>query len=107
MADSEDDIVQVPIAWVGLDDQPVLMANQFIGQVEQDEIVVSIGAHVSPPILGNTVEDRLEQLQRVAFIPVRPIVRVSMTRRKVEELAHVLRDTLENYDRRYGVGGTQ
>jgi hypothetical protein len=107
MADSEDDIVQIPIAWVGLDDQPVLMANQFIGQVEQDEIVLSIGAQVSPPILGNTAEERREQLHRVTFIPVRPIARISMTRRKVEELAHVLRDTLENYDRRYGVGGMQ
>jgi hypothetical protein len=107
MPHSDDEIVQIPVAWVDLDDQPVLMANQFIGQVEQDEIVVSIGAQVPPPILGNSPEERREQLLRVAFIPVRPIVRLSMTPRRVEELAHILRDTLENYERRYGAGGAK
>jgi hypothetical protein len=107
MADLGDDIIQIPIAWIGLDDQPVLMANQFIGQVEQDEIIISIGTQVSPPILGSTAEERREQLSRVAFIPVRPVARFSMTRRRVEELAHILRDTLDNYDKRYGVGGTK
>jgi hypothetical protein len=106
MADPEDESVQVPVVWVGLDDQPVLMANQFIGQVEQDEIVISIGSQVPPPIVGPTAEERREQLLRIAFVPVRPIVRFSMTPRRVEELAHILRDTLENYERRYGAGGT-
>lgn len=91
----------MPLLWVGLDELPVVSVNQFIGQVHQDEIVVSIGSMVPPPILGQTVAERREQVMRVSHVPVRSVVRLSLTRRRVEELQTMLRQTLELFDKRY------
>lgn len=98
------DAIPVPLLWVGIDEQPVLMANQFQGQVQQDEIILSFGTLVEPPIVGSTPEERRAQVLRVAYVPVRPIVRVTLTRRRLEELQTMLRDTIAIYERRYGVG---
>lgn len=92
--------IPVPILWIGLDEEPVQMVNQFLGQIVQDEIVLSAGAMVPPPILGD-VEERREQILRVTHVPIRPVVRMSLTRRRVEELQTMLRMTLEQFDARY------
>lgn len=105
MADETPDAVELPVLWIGLDDLPVLMANQFIGQVLQDEIVLSFGSMVPPPVVGATVKERREQIDRLTYVQIRPVVRISVTRRRLEELQTMIRDTLNNYDNRYGRGG--
>lgn len=99
---SEPENLSVPIVWVGLDDEPVVMANQFLGQVLQDEIILSFGSMVQPPILPGTEEQRREQFMQITHVPVGTVVRMTMTRRRVEELMTMLRDTLAIYDGRYG-----
>ncbi|MDP9397100.1 MAG: hypothetical protein M3P96_04430 [Actinomycetota bacterium] len=102
---AEDVPIPVPVLWVGLDEEPVVLVNQFLGQVQQDEIVLSFGAMVHPPITGSDLEERREQVMRISHVPVRPVLRFTMTRRRVEELQTMLRDTLEIFDKRYGGGG--
>ncbi len=97
--------VALPVLWIGLDDLPVLMANQFVGQVLQDEIILSFGSMVPPPVIGATVEERRDQIERLTHVQVRPMIRISVTRRRLEELQALLRDTLTNYDNRYGQQG--
>lgn len=94
--------IPMPLLWIGLDEEPVVMVNQFIGQVQQDEIVLSFGAMVQPPLIGLTPEDRRQQALSITHIPIRPVLRFTMTRRRVEELQTMLRDTLDIYDKRYG-----
>lgn len=101
---SAPDSLPVPVLWLGIDEQPVIMANQFLGQVQQDEIILSFGTLVQPPIVGATLEERREQILRISYVPVRPLARMTLTRRRVEELQTMLRDTLEIFDNRYGSG---
>ena len=96
-----DEDVVVPTLWVGLDEAPVVFANQFVGQVQQDEIIVSLGSMVLPPIMAGTQEERREQISAVSHVAIRPVLRFALTRRRAEEMMLVLRDTLEIYDRRY------
>ena len=90
--------------WVGLEATPVVMANQFIGQVQQDEIILTFGAMVQPFLIGTTDEERREQAMQIAYVPIQPVMRLTLTQRRVEELQMVLRDTLELFAKRYGSG---
>jgi hypothetical protein len=90
---------EAPGVWVGLEQQPVLTANQFLTQlVASDEIVLSIGS-VTPPVVLGTREQQAEQLRNVAFLQVRPIGRFGLTRARVREVIKVLEATLEQADR--------
>lgn len=97
----------IPILWIGLDDEPVVMVNQFLGQVQQDEIILSFGTLVQPPIVGGTLEERREQAMRITHVPVRPAVRMTLTERRLEELLTMLRDTAAMFSSRYNVTGGQ
>ena len=99
------DHISVPVLWVGLDEEPVVMANQFIGQVQQDEIIISIGTLVTPAITATTPDERREQALRISHVPVQPIVRLVLTQRRLEELQTMLRDTAEIFSNRYNVKG--
>jgi hypothetical protein len=89
----------LPLAWIGLDDQPIILANQFISQVgQQEEIVISIG-HVAPPVLIGTPQEQFEQAKRIPFVAVRPVARISMSRVGLEEFIKNLQQTAANYDR--------
>ena len=93
--------VQVPLVWVGLDDVPVQTSNQALLQIAaKDEFVLVVGHTAGPVVLGSEDEQR-EQLKNVNFVPVRPIVRLGLTRQRVEELLHPLERQIEAYDQRF------
>lgn len=47
----DDEGIAIPVVWVGLDEQPVMFANQFVCQlVGPQEFVLSMG-QVTPPIV--------------------------------------------------------
>lgn len=80
----------LPVVWVDNEEKPVVFSNQFLLQaVTPEEFVLSIG-QVSPPAVIGTPEDQRNQLERIPFAPVRTIVRVSLTRQRLDELAELL-----------------
>jgi hypothetical protein len=95
--------IEVPILWVGVEDAQILFANQFLGQVEQQEIVLTFG-QITPPVLLGSPEQRARQVERLGFIPVRTVARFGMTRARLEELIGVLQATARNFDVRDGGG---
>jgi hypothetical protein len=103
MSSSEPEQLQIPVLWVGLDELPVMMANQLISQVGGDEITLAFGM-ITPPVLLGSPEEQHAQAGRIGYIPVRPVARLGFTRQRLGEFIKVLSDTADNYDR--GHGGT-
>jgi len=90
--------ISIPAAWIGLEDTPILLANQFMSQFAQHEFIVAFG-QASPPILLGTQEQRTQQLKQINFIPIKTIARLGFTRTRLQELVTVLQQNLDNYDR--------
>lgn len=91
---------QLPIRWVGTEDNPLLVVNQFLGQVgPTQEIILSFGAAVPPPIVGGTIEEQTEQLKEHTYVPAKVVARLGVSRIALEQLIEVLQQTLANYDR--------
>lgn len=100
MADelAEGGAISVPLVWVGAEDLPVQFLNQFIGVVQPNEIFLMLGSLMPPPIMGETVEERKAQAERVPFVPIKPIVRLGLTPERLKELIGVLQQTMDNYE---------
>lgn len=102
----EPEVVQVPVSWVGIDEPPILLVNQFLGQFQGDEFIITLG-QLAPPILLGTDEEKLEEARRLSFIPVKVLARFGLTRARVEELIRVLQQTIENYENQGNDGDPQ
>ncbi len=90
--------IEVPLAWVGVEELPILQVNQFIGQADpRGEFFLTFGQMTMPPLLG-TPEQQAAQLEQIAYVPIKPVARLGFTRSRVEELIGVLQQTLINYD---------
>ncbi len=90
--------VPVPIVWVGVDELPVFFANQFVAQVERGEIFLTVGQLVPPAILGNTDEERRQQLESLSYVPIKPVARIAFTPDRLQELSSILEITKQNYE---------
>jgi hypothetical protein len=91
--------IELPIVWVGVEDAQILFVNQFLGQIEQQEIVLTLG-QITPPVLLGSPEQLTQQVERLSFVPVRTVARFGMTRARLEELIGVLQTTARNFDER-------
>lgn len=100
-----DDPIEVPIVWVGADELPVLYANQFVAQVDRDEVFLTVGQMLPPPILGATEADRRESAKTVQYVPVRPVARLAINPARLQELISVLEITKENLEKHKDVFG--
>ena len=89
--------LQVPVRWVGADDMPVLLANQFAIQHDQDEFTLSIG-RVTPPLLIGPSDEQVRQAKALDFVPVRVIGRYAMTRPRLESLIELLQRHVRRLD---------
>jgi hypothetical protein len=87
----------VPLAWVGPDEVPVVLANQFISQFHHDGFVLTVG-QVTPPIILGSDEQQRDQLEALTFVPVRPLARFALTEQRVRELIKLLTDNLAMYE---------
>lgn len=93
---------QIPLSWVGVEELPIFQVNQFLSQSDpQGEFFLTCGQMTMPPLLG-TPEEQTAQLERVAYVPIKPVARLGLTRRRVEELIDILQQTLSGYDRTQG-----
>ncbi len=79
---------------------PILLVNQFLGQVgQQSEVILTFGQFAPPAILGETQAERERQAEGVKHIPIKPVARLALTRAGLEQLVSILHQTLENHDK--------
>ncbi len=95
--DSPDNTVALRMLWRGMEDHPVLYANQFVMQHEQDELILTVG-QFQPPILLGEAHERLEQARQLGYVPVSVVARLAFTRARLGELSRILQDHLDKYD---------
>lgn len=93
--------IELPIVYTSLDDQPVLFANQFAIQFNQDEFILTVG-QLQPPLLLGTPDQQHQQAARLTHVPIRVLARVGMTRARIDELAKLLAEHLRRYDEQKG-----
>lgn len=89
--------IELPVVYTSVEDEPMLFANQFVIQFNQDEFILTIG-QVQPPMLVGSQEEKREQASKLTHVPIRVLIRVAMTRTRLDELAQLLTDSLRRYD---------
>jgi hypothetical protein len=92
---------ELPIVWGGGEDLPVIFANQFLLQVHQGEVFLTVGTTL-PPVLIGTPDQVRKTLEATPYVRVLATGRYALTRRKLEELISVLGQGIEMLDREEG-----
>lgn len=92
----------LPVRWAGVESVPVLMANQFLVQVDAvadrpDQLILAIGQVTAPPVLG-TPEEKLAAIQEFSEVTVRTLARFSITPARLGEFSELLRRALGAFD---------
>jgi hypothetical protein len=93
----QDDPLSLPVVFVGADDTPILYANQFVVQVEGNDIIVTAGQLAPPILLGNADEQR-EQARQISYVPIRVIARLAINRERAAQLVALLGNQLRRDD---------
>ena len=98
MASEQPPPADIPLAWVGFDEEQVVLVNQFLLQTQPDQsIVFGLGQAIAPPKLGDP-DQVAQQVAQIEFIPVRTLARVAMTEVKLRELSAMLDAHLSKVD---------
>jgi len=92
----EIDRVAVRLAWVGVEEMPVVFANQVLAQVDDAGEAIIMFGQAAPPILLGSADEQRQQAALVPFVQVRPVARLTLSRARIEQLITVLQQTLEN-----------
>jgi hypothetical protein len=93
--------IEVPLAWMGPEDVPINAANAFVSQYDPqtlDYLILTVGQLTPPAIVGATPEEREEQVRNVAFVPIKPIVRLGLTPARARELIATLQANLDQLE---------
>lgn len=96
MAEGSQDF-SIPLVWIGAEEHPVYLTNQFVCQFNQDEFILTFGQMVPPAILGSE-EEKTQQADQISYVPVKPLARLGLTRARARELIAVLEANLQNYE---------
>jgi hypothetical protein len=88
---------ELPVIWVGAEELPVQFANAFVGLIQPGEIFLTVGS-VLPPVVGGSEEERRAQLDATQFIHAKPVARLALTPRRLDELIAMLQETKRNYE---------
>ena len=86
----------------GPEEVPILHANAFVCQFDPqtfDSITLTVGQLTPPAITGGTDAEREEQVRNVAFVPIKPVVRLALTPARARELVATLEANLDQLDR--------
>lgn len=95
--DEQNPSINIPITWIGVEELPIFLVNQFVCQFNQDEFILTFG-QMSPPALLGTLEERQEQAEQIAYVPVKPLARLGFSETRMRELIAVLEVNLRNYE---------
>ncbi len=69
---------------------PILLANVFfVQQQQEDEFILTIG-QVAPLVLGATREEQQQEIQKMGKVNVKVIARIVLTRTRIGELTRIL-----------------
>ena len=93
----EQDAITLPVTYLGLEDVPILFANQFVIQHEKNEFVLTVG-QLQPPILLGSPEERMEQAKKLTYVPIKVVARFGLTRQRLAELIEAFQSNLKIYD---------
>jgi len=80
-----------------MEDSPILFANQFVVQTQDDAILLTVG-QVQFPILLGGIEDQIAQAQQLSYLPITVIARLALTRAKIQELSDALQEHIRKFD---------
>lgn len=95
---------EIPLTWIGTEELPLLWVNRFVGQGLEDHFVLTVGQSVDPPLIG-TPDEKIAQLEQIAYVPVRPVARLAFSRARCEELIGILNGIKDAYDQRQAERG--
>jgi hypothetical protein len=99
LAEESQEWLNIPVVWEELDNIPIFLANNALGQVDhQDEIILSFG-QLTPPAIYGDLERQREDVQRIERLAVKPVARIGLTRAGLDDLIRILTATRDNYDR--------
>ena len=97
--------VSLPIVREGIEDVPILFANDFICQFLGDEFILTVG-QVQPPVLIGSLEERKEQLDRVGYVTVKVVARLGLPEQRMGKLIEILTQNWEAYQNKKSGGET-
>ncbi len=90
--------LQIPVLWDGVENVPLVLTNQVLGQVgQQGEVILTFG-QVNPPLLMGTPEQQAQQASDIPFVAVKPVARLALTKAGLDDLVRVLQETQKNYE---------
>lgn len=92
----------VRLSWDAADQLPVVVANQLLVQIDfasgvPDTAVLTVG-YAAPPIVLGTVDEQKQKLELISDVPVNPLIRISLTRRRLQEWSDLIGQTLAKID---------
>jgi hypothetical protein len=98
MAEEEQQGVPIRATWDRVEDLPILLVNQTLGQIgQQGEVILTFGQVTLPVLLGDPEQQR-QQASEIPSVPIKPVARVALTRAGLEDLIRILDQTRANYD---------
>lgn len=95
------DGIEVPVVWLGVEDVPILHANAFVSQIDAqtlDALILTVGQMTQPAISGATEQERRQQVESVAYVPIKPVVRLGLTEARARELVATLQANLDHLE---------
>jgi hypothetical protein len=99
LADETRDWIAITAVWDGLENVPIALVNNALGQVgQQGEIILSFGQLTPPPLMG-TVEQQQEQARQIERLLIKPVARLGLTREGLDDLIRILSETRDNFDK--------
>lgn len=86
---------------MGVEDVPVLLATAFVSQFDTqtlDVLTLTVGQVTAPAINAATPEERREQIEQIAYVPIKPVVRLGLTPARARELIATLSANLDQLE---------
>jgi hypothetical protein len=96
----EEEGLEVPVVWGGVEEVPILYANTFVCQWDvaaHGGFILTIG-QLTPPALIGTPDEVRGQAEQLSYVPVRAVARIGVTRAKLDELIAILTINRDSYD---------
>jgi hypothetical protein len=80
---------------VGAEEIPIVFISHFLGQVDEKGDAILTFGQTTPPALTGTPQEVLAQARRLAYVPVRPVARFSLSRPRLVELLEIVQKTID------------
>ena len=88
---------EVPLAWIGVEEKPVIAVNQAYSQFDNNGMfVLTLGIANTPPFMRGKRENQ-KILDAIEVVTVTPVARLAMTEGHAESLIKALQTNLKQY----------